>query len=694
LVKHLGFFDDSNVKNGDEASDEKIDEKPSLDAKSSENLKKSEIITIYNMSNNTYCSEDYLKNLEPCKCESVLFRTGFYKGKSPTAFFTRFCKNTQLAPKTILLFNVNELRRGGFNIHKGVSWEQLAMQTISALKYINKKNDNKAYGDFKAIVVCFNHEGCLIFSKDFIKLFFYPNEIEGDFVLKHKRYVFGPVIVMQAALALAVSANDPNKTFNELLCEGVKSGLVAMRRLVEIGFTENAEFQYDKIAMTIKEHYGDNKAKVQTDDIKNACVQPEEGVYPAFCEIDCTMSEEDIKKFSIIQTVSKNNQISGNDGGDVNKATSNWLDICKEIVTTGKTKYDIPYLRYKKLITYDKFEIEQLRNIHQLFRSYIYNTKLDRPLSICVFGPPGSGKSFAVEQIAASIDELETEKTFKFNKIFKFNVSQMKGPEELVTAFHQIRDAGLKGECPIVFFDEFDSKLNDELGWLKYFLAPMQDGEFTEEGHPHFIGRAIFIFAGGTNESMSVFKKKAESREVEAQKAKDFLSRLKGYINILGPNRQCPHGKDLSKNTSDKNSTCDVKEFETTEQAGRKLQDVAKQKQDAQQCEACGDKTPFCEFGYMLRRATLLRSLLEKKLSIDQKTTLEIADNVLEAFIKVDKYSHGSRSLEAIIQTSDIVPGKAFSASCINTSCLEMYVDKTFNDYLREEYEKGESNKV
>jgi hypothetical protein len=32
----------------------------------------------------------------------------------------------------------------------------------------------------------------------------------------------------------------------------------------------------------------------------------------------------------------------------------------------------------------------------------------------------------------------------------------------------------------LVFFDEFDSSFEVKLGWLKYFLAPMQDEVFRE----------------------------------------------------------------------------------------------------------------------------------------------------------------------------------------------------------------------
>ena len=54
--------------------------------------------------------------------------------------------------------------------------------------------------------------------------------------------------------------------------------------------------------------------------------------------------------------------------------------------------------------------------------------------------------------------------------------------------------------------DEFDSELNGvEKGWLRYFLAPMQDGLFLSNGEQHVIGRAVFVFAGGISENRNEF---------------------------------------------------------------------------------------------------------------------------------------------------------------------------------------------
>jgi hypothetical protein len=52
---------------------------------------------------------------------------------------------------------------------------------------------------------------------------------------------------------------------------------------------------------------------------------------------------------------------------------------------------------YGKYTTADRGEIERLNSIRNLIVGYLGNPTDARPLSFAVFGPPGSGKSFAVK---------------------------------------------------------------------------------------------------------------------------------------------------------------------------------------------------------------------------------------------------------------------------------------------------------
>ncbi len=57
--------------------------------------------------------------------------------------------------------------------------------------------------------------------------------------------------------------------------------------------------------------------------------------------------------------------------------------------------------------------------------------------------------------------------------MLEFNLSQFSGPEEIIDALHRVRDVVLSGKIPLVFWDEFDSRLKDQdLGWLRFFLSP------------------------------------------------------------------------------------------------------------------------------------------------------------------------------------------------------------------------------
>ncbi|WP_299877681.1 hypothetical protein [uncultured Sulfitobacter sp.] len=207
--------------------------------------------------------------------------------------------------------------------------------------------------------------------------------------------------------------------------------------------------------------------------------------------------------------------------------------ICKDIAQAivkcgidGQLK-DLPHGRFGKLCTLNAKEIEALRGIRTLINDYNEDFARSKPMSIAIFGQPGAGKSFGVKQL---VDK-------DVNPVLEINLSQAR-ESDLPVFFQHIRDANLKGKTPLCFFDEFDSS---NCGLVKYFLSPMQDGEYRDGDEIRPVGRGIFAFAGGTAESFQDFadfkgKQYAGQDKVDPVQAKipDFVSRLSGYLNVSG----------------------------------------------------------------------------------------------------------------------------------------------------------------
>ena len=209
-----------------------------------------------------------------------------------------------------------------------------------------------------------------------------------------------------------------------------------------------------------------------------------------------------------------------------------YLAVAEEIVLDGPERLfkNVPVCRYRDLSTVDLDEIENYHAIKTLMEEYVYaydhplRTESNMPpISIAVFGPPGSGKSFGVKQIAKSQDRF---------RISSLNLSQYSSSAELFAALN----AALVYEnnlIPLIFFDEFDSELDGvSRGWLKYFLSPMQDGEYTLDGRTLAINGAIFVFAGGTAASFPAFLPDDEEKmgRIPACERARFCQPLKRYL--------------------------------------------------------------------------------------------------------------------------------------------------------------------
>lgn len=250
---------------------------------------------------------------------------------------------------------------------------------------------------------------------------------------------------------------------------------------------------------------------------------------------------------------------------------------------------------FGNLFTFTTEELAQLEAIHGLVVRYVGRRSPSRPLCLVVFGPPGSGKNFAVKQIAAEV--LVSIKTKQKLPVTTVNLTQVSDPNNLSRVLGRV--AGEQGEdtVPIVFFDEFDAPRNSaSYGWLQWFLAPMQDGTFLHEGAIIRLTRAIYVFAGGTAATMKEFAKLDSMPEFRSAKGPDFVSRLRGFLDVQGPNGE--HRE--------------------------------------------------------LRRAVILRSELKERANKSGEGTFKANPELLEALLQAGRYRHGARSIAAVVELSDI----------------------------------------
>lgn len=518
----------------------------------------------------------------------------------------------RFSDKLIVVTTVNDLRRTEVQISAGLSWERTAQDIAWELVHNPQVN---GLARCAAAIISFDTAGAVILHRDPTDadkqsetitlqhhLIFDPKVVEGMWQASHPGGMIGYTTCLIAGIArqLLISPEKPD------LLVGIQSGLFAQRDLHLFGY--------------------ENKG-IET---KPDLVFPIDRIVQILGRAENPFAITEIQDPVRFLASTDNDTEKAPEGGFwtilQDRYRDNLDDISEKIVLQGseETIKEVPLGIFGALLTVDRQEIESFRSIQSLVGEYLSQERPKRPLSIAVFGAPGSGKSFGITQVAKSlapgkIDDLE------------FNISQFESPEKIIDALHQVRDIGLSGLIPLVFWDEFDTSLGEiPLGWLRYFLAPMQDGAFRDDQVVHPIGRAVFVFAGGTSARMADFGKGLDPKTYRSSKVPDFISRLKGFVNILGPNSQ-----------------------------------------------GNAESDPY----YIIRRAILMRSIMQRNASHlfekkSGKKILNIDRGVLHAFLRISEYKHGIRSMESIGAMSQLAGKKSFERSSLPAEAqLDLHVD-------------------
>jgi hypothetical protein len=387
----------------------------------------------------------------------------------------------QFSDRLVVVTTVNDLRRTEVQISEGLSWERTAQDVVWELVHNPLVN---GLARCAAVVVSFDTAGAITLwhspLSDTVSiggitehrhLLFDPKVIEGMWEQSHPGGMIGYTTCLAAGIArqFMISSEQPD------LLQGIRSGLAATRDLHLFGYEDNGVAGRPNL------------------------IFPDQRITERLAKESSTFAVADIQD-PVRFLTPRADETEGAPAGSFwtilqDRYRDNLELVSEQIVLEGpeETLREVPLGKFGALLTVDRQEIESFRSIHTLVNEYLSQDRPKRPLSIAVFGAPGSGKSFGITQVAKSIAPKQIEK-------LEFNLSQFESAEELIDALHQVRDLGLSGKIPLVFWDEFDTPhRNVPLGWLRYFLAPMQDGKFREEQLVHPIGRAIFVFAGGTS---------------------------------------------------------------------------------------------------------------------------------------------------------------------------------------------------
>jgi hypothetical protein len=481
------------------------------------------------------------------------------------------------ADRLVVVIEANDLRAmEGVDISRGLSWERTALDLVGHLV------SSKSLGyltDCRHLVVRFDLEGTVYYNKREngaeARLFYDPELIEGDFHAEHSGTMMGLDSVFLATLVSQLSHHGLMG-----IADGICAGLLNSRKLLQNGFGSNGALLEYPVTKIFQPYPGKTLiASIEVPFPPPNFPQPTGHRSPWTILHTLTDADSDNIAFNVAYR-----------GKDpiLDRAPKAWF---------GHT------------LSIDPSEIESFRNIKMLLQEYISNPSKKKPISIAVFGPPGSGKRFTILQIVRSLNE------FGISTI-DFNLSQFNHSDDLLSAFQQVRDKGISNGLPFVFWQDFDTDMgSNPLGWLRYFLAPMQDGCFQEGQIIRPIGPAVFIFISSKVNNFEEFTQGITNQSFSSARGPDFISRLSNYVSVLGPN------------------------------PGRYV--------DNKQL--------------IIRRALMLRLLLQRYWPhfFDSSGKLQIDQSVLVTFLKVKSYKHGWRSMESVIKHSRLKGKTKFELSSL-----------------------------
>jgi hypothetical protein len=540
-----------------------------------------------------------------------------------------------LGERKILVLRVDDIRQLNTSISKGLSWEQTIQDILNEI-YIKRAISLHTLRTAEYVILSLGGMGTVLIhnypeqtgKNPEIQLYFDAMGAEGHFEKAHPGYLPGDLDLLIWLLAKEILYPSIDHALN--LDRAIRAHLLGRRAVLIAGAKiPEGSLNLEVLPSELIKVYGSKPS-------------------PEFVPVTID--------YSLIQTVIEAKRAK-------TPSETNWsllgltkwdlYSLARQIALNGPMKalqgWNIPIAKYNFLITVDRKEIEFLHHLKTLITEYLRN-KSNQPLSIAVFGSPGSGKSFSIKQLAKALDLPDFE-----IKDITFNLSQFNedNPSELYQAFHAVRDISLSGKIPLVFWDEFDSKC---LAWLRYFLAPMQDGEFQEGQLTHNIGKSIFVFAGGTCSCMEEFEE--TSRMKIEEKGPDFLSRIKGFINVNGPNPVLPF-------------------YDRTEV-------IKDSEDDTAQSNLAKNADPE----HIIRRAILINSLMQMGYRhLFKEDVLQIDDGVLNALLLVPKFKHGTRSIETIFKTSQLFGKDKFHRSDLPPeSQMNLHVDgQQFFEFITQE---------
>ena len=530
--------------------------------------------------------------------------------------------------RTVLLLDVEDIRKTKYKVSKSLSWEKTFFDLQDALPNIFKSPGLSALAsEFDVLAIRLSLDGTLLrcnfpenrhgvgLKKDkasntrYMDAFVYdPYSYESELTQKYAGDVCGSSEVFCSSLLLDHLRGDSELDDPQSYARA----LVAMRRVHLNGY---------------KKHH---------DGIK--------GVDP-FVAFD--------RKYVLTRGFRAEIQAnSGGSAGDRDKHTflersrkpddeyDEIIDIAQNVAENGTkvaAQAGFGVAKFGALETVDRNEIENLRSLYRRVVEFTNDIQSKKPLSIAVFGPPGCGKSFSVNQL---IKEFSTSRPGVFSEVaHEINVAQMATVKDIVSAFQSVRSDVISGRIPVVFLDEFDTR-DDE--FLKFFLAPMQDGTFRDDIASHDIGKVIFVFAGGTGSSFENYKEKykadpnSDINKVQLgidRKVPDFLSRLSGYLDVSGPN---------------------LIHIDLHEETPLPADPKARTKMAEQDLLA------------PIRRAILFRSMVSiNRPNLLKNGLLQIDERLLRTILDPRKVTlrHGARSLEAILKMSSLAGSQKFYAS-------------------------------